>query len=310
MTKRILVTGGGGFIGSHTVQLLLEKDCQVIVLDNLSSGKLVNLDLKNPNLEFVEGDVLELPLVEDLVKNCDAVLHLAAIASVPQTLAYPIYSFQVNTQGFLHVLEAIRLSKKEMVLVYASSAAVYGDSELFPLNDENNISSDPLSPYALQKRDMEYYAKLYHSLYGINSLGLRYFNVYGPNQDPSSPYSGVISRFLDSYRAGSALTVFGDGMQVRDFIYVGDVARANYLSLHANVQGAVNIATGEKTNLLELIEAIEKAGRKKALVKHEAPRSGDIKTSFAKVDLAKQLLGFRATIFLEDGIARTYGRSD
>jgi UDP-glucose 4-epimerase len=301
-SQRILVTGGAGFIGSHTVALLLEQGKQVVVLDNLSSGKMTNLNLTDPNLEFIEGDVLEYPLIEELVNTCDAVLHLAAIASVPQSIEHPIYTFQVNTQGFLHVLQAVQKADHRVRLVYASSAAVYGDVAELPCRDDMALSGMPLSPYALQKIHDEDYARLYDRLHSVPSLALRYFNVYGPGQAPASPYSGVISRFLDAYKADAELKIFGDGQQSRDFIYVSDIAQANVLALLSKYHGALNIATGQPQKLLQLVEYIQAAGGKPANLTFEPARSGDIKSSYAATDLATQHLGFQAVVSLRDGI--------
>ncbi|RDI44599.1 NAD-dependent epimerase/dehydratase family protein [Aquicella lusitana] len=302
--QRILVTGGAGFIGSHTVDLLLQQDREVVVLDNLFSGKLKNLDLKHPNLEFVEGDVLEYPLIEDLLTHCDAVLHLAAIASVPQSIENPIYTFQVNTQGFLHVLEAVRSSGRPIRLVYASSAAVYGEAQSLPCRDDAPLSGMLLSPYALQKKQDEDYADLYERLHGVKSLALRYFNVYGERQDPHSPYSGVISRFLDAYQNSAELTIFGDGRQSRDFIHVSDVARANWLALQGSHAGAINIATGHPETLLNLIQCLEEAGGRPAKLRFEPARAGDIPSSYASVTEAEMHIGFTATLPLKEGISR------
>lgn len=302
LPTRILVTGGAGFIGSHTIDLLLQAGLQVVVLDNLSSGKLTNLPLQHPNLEFVEGDVLEFPLVVDLLTDCDAVLHLAAISSVPLTIENPIYSFQVNTQGFLHVLEAVRKAGRDIRLVYASSAAVYGEVDELPCRDDQMLRGKMLSPYALQKFDNELYATLYMRQHGIKSLGLRYFNVYGCRQDPASPYSGVISRFLAAYKSGSELSVFGDGLQSRDFISVKDIARANFLALQNNYNGWLNIATGKAETLLNMISYIEAAGQRKAQICFKEAREGDIRSSFASTALAKGCLGFEYSIPLMDGL--------
>lgn len=299
--QRILVTGGAGFIGSHSVELLLKQGKDVIVLDNLSSGKMTNLDLNHPNLEFIEGDVLEYFLLEDLLARCDAVLHLAAIASVPLSIENPIYSFQVNTQGLLHVLQAIHKTARPIRLVYASSAAVYGDTNDLPCKESAGFGK-ALSPYALQKIHDEDYANLYAHLHGVKSVGLRYFNVYGERQDPNSPYSGVISRFLAAYQQNQALTIFGDGEQSRDFIHVKDVARANLLALESNFAGAVNIATGHAETLLHLVKYIESAGGKPAEVLFEAARLGDIRASYAAIGLASQKLGFTSAISLKEGI--------
>jgi len=302
MPERILVTGGAGFIGSHTVDLLLRQGKQVVVLDNLSSGKMTNLQLNHPDLEFIEGDVLEYPLVADLTSSCDAVLHLAAIASVPQSIDNPIYTFQVNTQGFLHVLEAVRALKRPVRLVYASSAAVYGEAKTLPCRDDEPLLGSLLSPYALQKIHDEHYADLYNRLHGIPSLALRYFNAYGVRQDPASPYSGVISRFIEAYQQGADLTIFGDGKQSRDFIDVADIALANWLALQSSYAGALNIATGKPQTLLELIKYMELAGSKPASVKMLPERPGDIKSSYGSIDLANTSIGFKAAISLQNGI--------
>lgn len=300
--QKILVTGGAGFIGSQTVDLLLKQDKQIIVLDNLFSGSLNNLDLSHPNLELVEGDVLEFPLVEQLMQDCDAVLHLAAIASVPQSIENPIYSFQVNTQGFLHVLEAVHKTNRPIRLVYASSAAVYGDFGDLPCREDVPFSGIPVSPYALQKIHNENYAALYSRIHGIKSLGLRYFNVYGPTQDPNSPYSGVISRFLSAYKHDIELIIYGDGQQSRDFVHVSDVALANSLALENDFDGVLNIATGVQETLLNLIKYVEEVGGKSARLRFEAERIGDIKSSYAAISRAKEYLDFSFSTSLKDGV--------
>ena len=241
--NRILVTGGAGFIGSHTVDLLLSEGKQVTVLDNLVSGKKENLDLKHPSLQFVEGDILEFPFLEELIRDCDAVLHLAAFVSVPGSIEFPIFSFQVNTQGFLHVLQAVNRTKRPIRIVHASSAAVYGNTTALPCRDDIPLTGKAQSPYALQKMHSEEYARLYEQLHDIRSLSLRYFNVYGSRQNPDSPYSGVISRFLDAWQKNEELTIFGNGLQTRDFIHVQDVARANSPS-QSDYAGVLNIVTG------------------------------------------------------------------
>ena len=302
MIQRILVTGGAGFIGSHTVDWLLRQGKQVVILDNLTSGKLSHLDLQHPDLEFIEGDVLEFPLVLDLLNGCDAVLHLAAIASVPRTIEDPVYTFQVNTQGFLHVLQAIRIAKRPIRLVYASSAAVYGEATALPCRDDLPLSGVPLSPYALQKIHAEDYAALYARLHGVNSLGLRYFNVFGQRQDPDSPYSGVITKFINAYKSGVELKIFGDGKQSRDFIHVSDVAKANYLALTGDYYGVLNIATGQPESLLHMIQYMESAGKKPATVVHEPARVGDILNSYAATKMAEQHLEFKYSVSLKEGI--------
>lgn len=303
--QRVLVTGGAGFIGSHTVDLLLNQGKEVIVLDNLYSGKLENLDLQHPHLEFIEADVLTFPL-EELVARCDAVLHLAAIVSVPFTIENPLLSLQVNTQGLLQILHAVSKVDNSIRVVHASSAAVYGDTQALPCDEKMILPSVPLSNYALQKIHSEDYAKLYSHLYGIQSLALRYFNVYGLRQDPYSPYSGVISRFAEAHQNAKPLTIFGDGQQSRDFIYVEDVAKANVLALQSNYTGVLNIATGKACTLLQLIDYIAQTSQKSPQLQFAESRIGDIKESYGSPDLAKLQLGFTATISVQEGMQRIF----
>ena len=299
--KRVLVTGGAGFIGSHTVDQLLEQGLEVVVIDNLQSGKLSYLNLFNPKLRFIQADVRNDKVLREELARCDAVLHLAALPSVPHSIEHPIQSLQVNIEGFLHVLQAIRRNHRPIRLVYASSAAVYGEVETLPCSDDAP-SSPALSPYALEKATNEHYAKLFERLFGIKSLGLRYFNVYGTRQDPKSPYSGVISKFIEQYQKTEPVMIFGDGKQSRDFIHVTDVARANCLALQTEYSGILNIATGVSENLLNLISYIENAGGRPAELVFAKPRKGDIQNSYANVAKAEKHLGFRYTKNLSDGI--------
>lgn len=300
--QRILVTGGAGFIGSHTVDWLLAKGLQVVVLDNLLSGDLSYLDLTHPHLQFVQGDILDFALLAAQIKQCDAVLHLAALPSVPKSIEQPIESLRVNMQGFVHVLQAVREVNPSVRVVYASSAAVYGNAVILPCNDEIALMTDALSPYALEKANNEHYAALYARLFGIRTLGLRYFNVYGVRQDPNSPYAGVIAKFIERYQAEQPITIFGDGRQSRDFIHVHDVARANELALQSDYCGVLNIATGVPETLLNLVQYIEASGKKSAQLRFAAARSGDITESYAATAKAHAALGFQAQIPLQQGI--------
>lgn len=300
--KCVLVTGGAGFIGSHTVDLLLQEGMQVIVVDSLETGKLDYLNLSHPHLEFVQQDILAYSKLVSVIGTCDVVLHLAALPSVPKSIEDPIQSLKVNTLGFVHVLQAIREAHRPIRLVYASSAAVYGSSQSLPCRDDIPLSNGALSPYALEKANNERYASWYADMCGVKSLGLRYFNVYGPRQDPASPYSGVISKFVESYQHDLPLTIFGDGEQSRDFIYVADVARANLLAIQSDFCGAMNIATGRMETLNNLVRYIELAGGKPARIKQAPLRIGDIYQSYANVEQAKQKLGFKYTIDLAQGI--------
>jgi UDP-glucose 4-epimerase len=303
--KNILITGGAGFIGSHTADLLLQAGFRVVVFDNLISGKLANLDLFHPDLQVVaneQANVLNYPSLLTQIKRCDAVLHLAAIPSVPKSIEDPVASLQVNLQGFVHVLQAVRESQKPIRVVYASSAAVYGDASQLPCSDDVAVLPPVLSPYALEKATDERYADLFARLFGIQCLGLRYFNVYGTRQDPGSPYSGVISKFMASYSQNAPITIWGDGQQSRDFINVLDVARANLLALQSDFVGILNVATGKPATLLSLLQCIEQVGGRPADIHLGAARAGDIRESYATTAKALQHLGFRAETSLLDGM--------
>jgi UDP-glucose 4-epimerase len=301
--KRILVTGGAGFIGSHSVDLLLREGKEVVVLDNLSTGKLSNLNLFNPSLRFVQGDILDYSLLCQELARCDGLLHLAAIPSVHQSMEHPIETIKTNTVGFLHVLEAIRHTPHPVRLVYASSAAVYGSPAALPCSDDDEEAPlMTLSPYALEKANNERYAHLYARQFGIHPLGLRYFNVYGPRQDAASPYSGVITTFIEHSKKQQLVTIYGDGEQSRDFIHVTDVARANVSALESDYCGLLNIATGVPETLINLLNYIEKMTNKPVEKVYAEKRPGDISNSYATIQKAQRYLGFRFTLPLLEGI--------
>lgn len=301
--KRVLVTGGAGFIGSHTVDFLLQQGLDVVVYDNLSTGKLTNLDLFHPNFRIVQDDILNYPKLLAELSYCDAVIHLAALSSVPKSIENPIQSLKINTQGFLVILEGIRELKKDMRLIYASSASVYGHTHELPCSDETPHLSQVISPYALEKANMERYADLYAHLFGIKSLGLRYFNVYGTRQDPRSSYSGVITKFINCYKQREPMPIFGEGEQSRDFIFVNDVVRANFLALQSDFCGVLNIATGVSETLNNLVRYIEKVGGERAEVNYLPAQAGDILHSYGKTEKAAKNLGFNSSTALEQGIA-------
>lgn len=300
---KVLITGGAGFIGSHAADFLIANHHSVTVFDNLATGKLSNLNLQSSLLRFVQGDVLDYPALMKEIAQSDAVLHLAALPSVPKSIEDPLESHAVNTVGFLHVLQAIRTIQKPIRLVYASSSAIYGDIEALPCCDDS-LGSTVLSPYALQKAQNEQYAALFAKLFGIKSLALRYFNVYGLRQDPQSIYSGVISLFLESYKQGMPLTVYGDGHQSRDFVHVSDITRANYLALLSNYTGALNIATGTPETLRNLITYMEETGGKNISVNFASPRIGDIQASYGATQKAEAYLQFKYEVTLREGIKR------
>ncbi|OIQ99449.1 UDP-glucose 4-epimerase [mine drainage metagenome] len=274
---RVLVTGGAGFIGSHSVEALLADGAQVCVLDNFTSGKRANLP-EHPSLKVINGDIRDTSAVDQALVGISHVLHLAAQVSVPASVTDPLGSSQHNISGFLKVLDGARRAKVSR-FVYASSAAVYGAPEHLPLDETSAVA--PLSPYGLEKSINDQYAALYHALYSLSSLGLRYFNVYGPRQDPSSAYAGVISRFASAITKGDPLRVYGDGGQTRDFIFVKDVARLNLNALKSATTGVCNIATGQSVTLLELIGALAKCAARTPVIHHAPPAMGDIRHSSA-----------------------------
>ncbi|MCJ0765432.1 NAD-dependent epimerase/dehydratase family protein [Variovorax terrae] len=300
--QRVLITGGAGFIGSHSAEALLAQGVQVRVLDNLSSGRRDRLPadaLADGRLTLLEGDVRDARAVDAAVQGCDAVLHLAAQVSVQSSVAEPVASSSHNVTGFLNVIDAVRRLQVPR-LVYASSAAVYGAPASLPL-DEASVPL-PLSPYGLEKFINDQYAALYRTLYGVSAIGMRYFNVYGPRQDPRSSYAGVISKFADGLESGAVLRVFGDGSQTRDFVYVGDVAEANRRALASGVQGVLNVGTGRSVSLLELIEAMTEAFGRPAQVRHEAPAAGDVLHSATTPARLQQALDYRPGTSLVQGL--------
>lgn len=301
--KKILVTGGAGFIGSHIVEELLENGYKVVVLDDFSTGKRENLPVHG-NLEIVEGSVSDYELVEKLVFDVDAVSHQAAIVSVPKSFEDPLGTHKITVDGTLNTFEASRKSGNKRV-VFASSAAVYGDTADLPVH-ESQICS-PMSPYGLHKRISEQYANLYNTHYGTSFIGLRYFNVFGERQTLSGGYPAVIPIFIKNILEGVKVTIFGDGEQTRDFIYVKDIARANRLALEAATlsEKIINIGCGEGTSLNQLVSLISEVSGKKAEVEHKEVREGDIKKSVSSVDVSEKVLGFKAEIDFEEGIKKT-----
>ncbi len=293
----ILITGGAGFIGSHTVDLLLESGCQVRVLDNLSSGSRGNLP-RSSRLQLIHGDILDRKTVQIATEGVNHVLHLAAQVSVQKSVDNPIQSCQQNILGFLTILDAAH--KVGARLVYASSAAVYGEPIELPIKETHPLS--PISPYGLEKVTNEQYASLYTRLHGTSQLGLRYFNVYGPRQDLTSPYSGVITKFIHMLLAGRSLTVRGDGLQERDFIHVRDVARANVAALSSDYVGVLNIAGGQAITIRQLTEVMTRILGSAIVLSHTPNIPGDIRHSVAQNGAMIKRLG-KPQVTLEEGLA-------
>ena len=298
-----LVTGGAGFIGSNIVKELLVRGEQVRVLDNFSTGKRENLFpfKENPDLEVFEGDLRSFHIVRDAVKGVDYVLHQGALPSVPRSVKDPITSNDVNINGTLNVLEASKEFGVKRV-VFASSSSVYGNSEVMPKVETMPVA--PLSPYALTKYTGERYCQIYYQLYGLETVALRYFNVFGPNQDPTSQYSAVIPKFIKMMKEGKRPVIYGDGTQSRDFTYVSNNVEANILACTAHgVAGEVfNIACGERYTLIELVDSINQLIGKNIEPIFQKERPGDVKHSLAGIEKAQIILGFKVAKKFNEGL--------
>jgi len=302
--KKVLVTGGAGFIGSHLVDAMVSSGCNVTVLDNLSTGRLSNLKHIRDKISFYKGDLRDRETLDTAAKDCEVIFHQAAVVSVPQTVEDPVGSALVNEIGTLAVLESARKHNAKRVIL-ASSCAVYGNNPKLPKNE--NMIPKPLSPYAVQKLTGEYYARLYHDLYGLKTVCLRYFNVYGPRQDPTSPYSGVISIFMSKAVSKVAPVIYGGGKQYRDFVFVNDVVRANLLAASVDeASGKIfNIGTGKYVTIDRLWEMTCDLSNLNIKPEYKPPRPGDIVESVASIDSAEKALGFNPKYSFEKGLKIT-----
>ncbi len=294
----VLVTGGAGFIGSHSVEALLQAGARVRVLDNFSTGNRQNLP-SHSELEIFEGDIRDPDIVAEAMDEMTHVLHLAAQVSVQASIADPATSCSINIQGFVNVLHQAQQHAVQR-MVYASSAAVYGYPKELPVSEQAIVH--PISSYGLEKSVNDQYAKMLHDLSGFSTLGLRYFNVYGPRQDPHSPYAGVISKFVSCIQQRQPLTVFGDGKQTRDFVFVKDVAQANVQALTVGTTGVCNIGTGRSWSLLEMIEVLSGLVGEELEVVHRDVQQGDIPHSTANVTRCDQELNVRYSTELREGL--------
>jgi nucleoside-diphosphate-sugar epimerase len=300
---RVLVTGGAGFIGSHIVEELLREGTSVRVLDNFSTGKRENLAALHGDLEILEGDLRDAEGIKSATREVDLVFHLAAFISVPQSMQDPQECFDTNVTGTVRLLEACRCAGVRKV-VLSSSTAVYGNPVKFPTDEETALQ--PLSPYALSKQVNELYARLYTRTFNLPVTALRYFNVYGPRQRPDSAYAAAISIFSRRLVNGEPITIYGDGKQSRDFIFVKDVVRANLLAAESDSAGEVfNICTGCETTLLDLLETLSEVSTPLPEVRFAAPRPGDIYRSVGNPEKAASILGFRASTSLVNGLVHT-----
>lgn len=305
--KKILVTGGAGFIGSNLIGALLEKNYLVICLDNLATGSRENIEEFQgiTNFEFVEGDILDFELVSRLCEGAYAVSHQAALGSVPRSIKDPLTSNKVNIEGTLNVFKAA-VDQKVNRVVYAASSSTYGDSIVLP-KQEDKIGN-PLSPYAVTKFVNELYASVFKRTYGLNTIGLRYFNVFGPKQDPQGAYAAVIPLFVNAILDGRKPVINGDGNHSRDFTFVKNAVQANLLALEApeeKCNEVYNVAFGQRTTLNELVSLINEICGRNIESDHRDERVGDIKHSLADISKARQMLDYNPQYSIRDGLEKT-----
>lgn len=301
---RCLVTGGAGFIGSHLVRGLLEAGHRVRVLDNMSTGNRANLEEVSDRIEILEGDICDTIAVKEALSGVERVFHQAALASVPLSLERPLDTHRACATGTLTMLHmSVQAGVKRFV--YAASSSAYGDQ---PTSSKRETDLPlPLSPYAVAKLTGEYYCHAYFHSFGLETVGIRYFNVYGPRQDPNSPYSAVIPLFVSRILSGKRPIIFGDGLQSRDFTYVANVVHGNLLAAERpNIGGRIiNVADGGQTTLLQLLKLLCKLLDKHVEPEFQPPRVGDVRESLADITLARRLLGYEPQIRLEEGLRRT-----
>jgi UDP-glucose 4-epimerase len=304
VSDHVLVTGGAGFIGSHLVHRLLDEGQRVRVVDNLATGNRNRLGGLGGAIEFVEGDLADPAVSEAVLQDIDYVLHQAAVPSVQRSVKNPLETNRANVTSTLNLLEGCR-KRGIRRFVYASSSSAYGDTPVLPKRED--MPPNPLSPYALQKFVGERYCQIYFKLYSLETVSLRYFNVFGPSQDPYSEYSAVIPKFASQLREGKPIVVYGDGEQSRDFTYVDNVVEANLLALRApRAAGSViNIGCGERITLNHLIKSLEEILRVRAAIDYQPPRAGDVRDSLADISLARELLGYLPRVAVTEGLRRT-----
>lgn len=305
--KKILVTGGAGFIGSNIVKTLLEKGAKVSVLDNFSTGRRENTApfKEKSNFELMEGDLRSYTTVREAVRGKDFIFHQAALPSVQRSIDDPVTTNNVNILGTLNVLEATKEFGAKRI-IYASSSSIYGNSKVLPKKED--LPAQPLSPYALSKYVAERYCQLYYKIYGLETVSLRYFNVFGPNQDPNSQYSAAVPKFISSMKKGESPTIYGDGLQSRDFTWVDNVVEANILACQAERTKAAgqvfNIASGKAYNLLQLVDILNKLLGRQIKPNFSRARAGDVKHSLASIEKAKTNLGYEPKVDFLKGLEK------
>lgn len=302
---RYLVTGGAGFIGSNTVDELVRRGHSVVVLDDLSSGKEENLAEVRTKITFMKGSITDLEAVQRAMLQADYVIHLAARTSVPRSVKDPLETNRINVEGTLNVLVAARDNKVKRV-VFAASSSAYGETPTLPKTEV--MRPAPISPYGVSKYVGELYAQAFGRCYGLETASLRYFNIFGPRQDPDSPYSGVLSRFATAFLDEEQPVVYGDGEQTRDFTYVENAVQANLLACEApGASGEVfNVGTGGRVSLNQTLELLRRVTGKKLEAKYEPPREGDIRDSQADISKAREYLGYEPTVGFEEGLQKTF----
>jgi nucleoside-diphosphate-sugar epimerase len=302
---RYLVTGGAGFIGSNTVDELVRRGHSVVVLDDISSGKEDNLAEIRNKITFIKGSITDIEAVRKAMHEAEYVLHLAARTSVPRSMKDPIETNKINIDGTLNVLVAAKELKVKRV-VFAASSSVYGETTTLPKVE--TMQPEPISPYGVTKYVGELYGQTFGRCYGLENVALRYFNIFGPRQDPGSPYSGVLAKFCTAYLEDTAPVVFGDGQQTRDFTYVENAVQANLLACEApNASGRVfNVGVGGRISLNDVLCELGKITGKTLEAKYEGPRDGDIRDSQADISQAREILGYEPKVTFEEGLARTF----
>jgi nucleoside-diphosphate-sugar epimerase len=299
-----LVTGAAGFIGSNIVEELVRRGEAVRALDNLSTGKLANIQPYMDRIDFVQADLTDLDALKEAVAGVDYILHQGALPSVPRSVSDPLLSHESNATGTLKLLIAARDAGVKKV-VYASSSSVYGDSPTLPKREE--MPTQPQSPYAVNKLAAEEYCKVFTRVYGLPTVSIRYFNVFGPRQDPTSQYAAVIPAFIAAIMAGKRPTIYGDGLQTRDFTHVQNIVHANLLACHTDgADGeAVNVACGERISLLDLMSEINRVLGTDVQPVFDDARLGDVKHSLADISKAERLLGYRPALLFSEGLTHT-----
>ncbi len=304
-TPKVLVTGGAGFIGSNLAGELIRQGAKVTIIDNLVTGFRENLDEISGDFDFIEGDITDIQAVEKVIEGVEVVFHQAALPSVPRSVADPLETHNACVNGTFNLLLKAKEARVRR-FIYAASSSAYGDKDVLPKVE--TMRPEPLSPYAAAKLTGEYYCRVFNNVYGLETIALRYFNVFGPRQNPSSAYSGVISRFIDSLMKGQPPVVYGDGEQSRDFTFIENVVAANINAVRTTVGlgETMNVANGERVSLLELFEVLKKiTGQNAVSIDFQPERKGDVKHSQADNTRAVECLGYKKLVGLEEGLQLT-----